>query len=153
MREVIRSNDVEIKSSLFQQIIIRGNGDSEFNNIINKLFKLLPPIDNLRIVSNDHNILSKLTYDQWNMLFYKETSDLKINQYIEKLNKTAAILATNFSDAQVFFEIRGQNTFKTLNKLTHFDFREKSFKSMRFSLSNIFFKTTIILLKFHITLL
>ena len=130
MREVIRSNDVEIKSSLFQQIIIRGNGDSEFNNIINKLFKLLPPIDNLRIVSNDHNILSKLTNDQWNLLFYKETSDLKINQYIEKLNKTAAILATNFSDAQVFFEIRGQNTFKTLNKLTHFDFREKSFKSM-----------------------
>jgi len=130
MREVIRSNDVEIKSSLFQQIIIRGNGDSEFNNIINKLFKLLPPIDNLRIVSNDHNILSKLTYDQWSLLFYKETSDLKINQYIEKLNKTAAILATNFSDAQVFFEIRGQNTFKTLNKLTHFDFREKSFKSM-----------------------
>ena len=106
MRDVIRSNDVEIKSSLFQQIIIRGNGDSEFNNTINKLFKLLPPIDNLRIVSNDHNILSKLSYDQWNLLFYKETSDLKITQYIEKLNKTAAILATNYSDAQVFFEIR-----------------------------------------------
>ena len=86
MRDVIRSNDVEIKSSLFQQIIIRGNGDSEFNNTINKLFKLLPPIDNLRIVSNDHNILSKLSYDQWNLLFYKETSDLKITQYIEKLN-------------------------------------------------------------------
>jgi len=51
-------------------------------------------------------------------------------QYIEKLNKIDAILATNFSDAQVFFEIRGQNAFKTLNKLTHFDFREKSFKSM-----------------------
>ena len=51
-------------------------------------------------------------------------------QYIEKLNKIDAILATNLSDAQVFFEIRGQNAFKTLNKLTHFDFREKSFKSM-----------------------
>ena len=38
MRDVIRSNDVEIKSSLFQQIIIRGNGDSEFNNTIN-IFK------------------------------------------------------------------------------------------------------------------
>ena len=130
MRDVIRSNDVEIKSALFQQIIIRGTGDSKFNNAVNKLFKLLPPIDNLRIVTNDNNILSKLSFDQWNLLFTKETSNLKIMQYIEKLNKIDAILATNFSDAQVFFEIRGQNAFKTLNKLTHFDFREKSFKSM-----------------------
>jgi len=35
MRDVIRSNDVEIKSALFQQIIIRGTGDSEFNNAVN----------------------------------------------------------------------------------------------------------------------
>ena len=130
MRDIIRSNDVEIKSTLFQQIIIRGNGNSEFNNTINKLFKLLPPIDNLRIVANDNSILSRLSFDQWNLIFNQETSDLKINQYIEKLNKTDAILATNYSDAQIFFEIRGQNAFKTLNKLTHFDFREKSFKSM-----------------------
>ena len=130
MRDIIRSNDVEIKSTLFQQIIIRGNGNSEFNNTINKLFKLLPPIDNLRIVANDNSILSRLSFDQWNLIFNQETSDLKINQYIEKLNKTDAILATNYSDAQIFFEIRGQNAFKTLNKLTHFDFRERSFKSM-----------------------
>lgn len=130
MRDIIRSNDVEIKSTLFQQIIIRGSGNSEFNNTINKLFKLLPPIDNLRIVANDNSILSRLSFDQWNLIFNQETSDLKINQYIEKLNKTDAILATNYSDAQIFFEIRGQNAFKTLNKLTHFDFRERSFKSM-----------------------
>ena len=130
MREVIRSNEVEIKILPYQQIIIRGNGNSEFNNTLNKLFKLLPPTDNLRIVSNEEMVLSKLSFDQWNLLFTKETSDLKIMQYIEKLNKIDALLATNFSDAQVFFEIRGQNVFKTLNKLTHFDFREKSFKSM-----------------------
>lgn len=130
MRDIIRSNDVEIKSTLFQQIIIRGNGNSEFNNTINKLFKLLPPIDNLRIVANDNSILSRLSFDQWNLIFNQEISDLKINQYIEKLNKNNAILATNYSDAQIFFEIRGQNAFKTLNKLTHFDFRERSFKSM-----------------------
>ena len=130
MRDIIRSNDVEIKSTLFQQIIIRGNGNSEFNNTINKLFKLLPPIDNLRIVANDNSILSRLSFDQWNLIFNQEISDLKINQYIEKLNKNNAILATNYSDAQIFFEIRGQNAFKTLNKLTHFEFRERSFKSM-----------------------
>ena len=58
MREVIRSNEVEIKILPYQQIIIRGNGNSEFNNTLNKLFKLLPPTDNLRIVSNEEMVLS-----------------------------------------------------------------------------------------------
>lgn len=130
MRDVIRSNDVEIRSTSFKQIIIRGSGDSEFNNAVNKSFKLLPPIDILRIIANEDNILAKLSFDQWCLIFNKEISDLKIIQHIEKLNKTSSILATNFSDAQVFFHIRGQNAFKTLNKLTHFDFRKKSFKTM-----------------------
>ncbi len=130
MRDVIRSNDVEIKFVSFQQIIIRGSGNSEFNNVVNKSFKLLPPIDNLRIVANDNNVLVKFSFDQWNLIFKNEITDLKILQYIEKLNKISSILATNYSDAQVFFEIRGNNTLRTLNKLTHFDFREKAFKSM-----------------------
>tara|TARA_Y100000996_G_scaffold414796_1_gene406821 strand:+ start:2339 stop:2860 length:522 start_codon:yes stop_codon:yes gene_type:complete len=130
MRDVIRSNDVEIKFISFQQIIIRGSGGSEFNNIVNKSFKLLPPIDNLRIVANDNNILVKLSFDQWNLIFNKKITDLKIMQHIEKLNKISSILATNYSDAQVFFEIQGKNALKTLNKLTHFDFREKAFKNM-----------------------
>ena len=58
MREVIRSNEVEIKIFPYQQITIRGNGKSEFNNTLNKLFKLLPPTDNLRIVSNEEMVLS-----------------------------------------------------------------------------------------------
>ena len=130
MRDVIRSDEVEIKSFTCQQIIIRGNGDSEFNNTLNKLFKLLPPIDNLRIVSNEEIILSKLSFDQWNLIFTKEISEEKIIKYIEKLNNVSSILATNLSDAQIFFQIKGRNANQTLNKLTHFDFREKSFKSL-----------------------
>ena len=130
MRDVIRSNDVEIKTSHYQQINIRGNGNSEFNNIVNKLFKLLPPVDNLRIVADDNHILAKLSFDQWCVLFQNQTSDLKTNKYIEKLNKTSSILASNYSDAQIYFDIRGQNSFKILNKLTHFDFRDKYFRSM-----------------------
>ena len=71
MREVIRSNEVEIKILPYQQIIIRGNGNSEFNNTLNKLFKLLPPTDNLRIVLNEEMVLSKLSFDQWNLIFIK----------------------------------------------------------------------------------
>ena len=130
MRDVIRSDEVEIKSFTCQQIIIRGNGDSEFNNALNKLFKLLPPIDNLRIVSNEEIILSKLSFDQWNLIFTKEISEEKIIKYIEKLNNVSSILATNLSDAQIFFQIKGRNANQMLNKLTHFDFREKSFKSL-----------------------
>jgi len=130
MRDVIRSDEVEIKSFTCQQIIIRGNGNSEFNNTLNKLFKLLPPIDNLRIVSNEEIILSKLSFDQWNLIFTKEISEEKIIKYIEKLNNVSSILATNLSDAQIFFQIKGRNANQTLNKLTHFDFREKSFKSL-----------------------
>tara|TARA_Y100000768_G_C23920059_1_gene654459 strand:- start:402 stop:923 length:522 start_codon:yes stop_codon:yes gene_type:complete len=130
MREIIRSNEVEIKIFPCHQIIIRGNGNSEFNNTLNKLFNLLPPKDNLRIVRTDEIILTKLSFDQWNLLFVKETKEEDLIKYIEELNKVSDILATNFSDAQVFFKINGQNTYQTLNKLTHFDFRKKSFKSL-----------------------
>ena len=130
MREVIRSNEVEIKVIPYQQIIIRGKGDSEFNNTLNKLFKLLPPADNLRSVANEEMILSKLSFDQWNLVFLKEIKEESLQILIDKLNKVSGILATNISDAQIFFQINGTNKYQTLNKLTHFDFREKSFKSL-----------------------
>ena len=53
MTEVIRSDGIEIKKKVIQQILLRGSGDSKFNNHINKSLKLLPPSDNLRIISND----------------------------------------------------------------------------------------------------
>ena len=51
MTEVIRSDGIEIKKKVIQQILLRGSGDSKFNNHINKSLKLLPPSDNLRIIS------------------------------------------------------------------------------------------------------
>jgi heterotetrameric sarcosine oxidase gamma subunit len=130
MREVIRSNDVEIKTFLTHQIIIRGSGNSEFNNVLNKKIKLLPPSDNLRIVSNNNYILAKLSFDQWNLIFLKDNEDLDVQNICQNFNEKSSILATNISDAQVFFQISGDNSFHMLNKLTHFDFREKNFKVM-----------------------
>jgi len=60
--------------------------------------------------------------------FTKEIEIKKLNKILDDLNKSPLILATNISDSQVFFEIQGKNSFDILNKLTHFDFREKSFK-------------------------
>ena len=75
-------------------------------------------------------ILSKLSFDQWNLVFLKEIKEESLQILIDKLNKVSGILATNISDAQIFFQINGTNKYQTLNKLTHFDFREKSFKSL-----------------------
>ena len=130
MREVIRSNEVEIKTFTTHQVIIRGNGDSKFNNLLNKKLNLLPPSDNLRIVSDDSHILAKLSYDQWNLIFLGKNDDLKIQNFCDEINKNLELLATNISDAQVFFQISGENTYSMMNKLTHFDFREKNFKPM-----------------------
>ena len=128
MTEVIRSDGVEIKKKVIQQILLRGSGDSKFNSQINKSLKLLPPSDNLRIISNDNYTLAKMSFDQWNLIFEKEIENKKLNKILADLNKSPLILATNISDSQVFFEIQGKNSFDILNKLTHFDFREKSFK-------------------------
>ena len=49
--------------------------------------------------------------------------------YITKIN-SYQIIITIIIRSQIFFQIKGQNKFQTLNKLTHFDFREKSFKSL-----------------------
>ena len=42
MTEVIRSDGIEIKKKVIQKILLRGSGDSKFNNLINKSLKLLP---------------------------------------------------------------------------------------------------------------
>ena len=130
MRDIIRSNEVEIKKIFAHQVIIRGSGDSKFNNLLNKKLKLLPPLDNLRIVSDDSHILAKLSFDQWNLIFLNKNEDLKVQNFCQDINENSDLLATNISDAQVFFQISGENTYSMMNKLTHFDFREKSFKPM-----------------------
>ena len=130
MRDIIRSNEVEIKKIFAHQVIIRGSGDSKFNNLLNKKLKLLPPLDNLRIVSDDSHILAKLSFDQWNLIFLNKNEDLKVQNFCQDINENSDLLATNISDAQVFFQISGENAYSMMNKLTHFDFREKSFKPM-----------------------
>ena len=130
MRDIIRSNEVEIKKIFAHQVIIRGSGDSKFNNLLNKKLKFLPPLDNLRIVSDDSHILAKLSFDQWNLIFLNKNEDLKVQNFCQDINENSDLLATNISDAQVLFQISGENAYSMMNKLTHFDFREKSFKPM-----------------------
>ena len=84
----------------------------------------------------DQNLINQMINWIWTtiiMFFYILISIIIVSKYLQKFsgyNEKTSILATNFSDAQVFFQISGNNTFYMLNKLTHFDFREKNFKAM-----------------------
>ena len=40
------------------------------------------------------------------------------------------MLASNYSEGQSYFEISGEDKDHYLNKLTHFDFRDKKFSSV-----------------------
>jgi sarcosine oxidase gamma subunit len=54
----------------------------------------------------------------------------KFHKLCDTFNKSSSILATNLTDSQIFFQVGGENATMILNKLTHFDFREKSFKPL-----------------------
>ena len=109
MKDVIRSNGIEIKKIISQQIVLRSSGNSEFNGVVNKALKLLPPSDNLRIVTNDNFILAKMSFDQWNLVFKKDIEQKKFNKLCDTFNKSSSILATNLTDSQIFFQVGGDN--------------------------------------------
>ena len=43
MTLILTSNELEISQKNFQQVVIRGNGNDEFNQIINKEISMTPP--------------------------------------------------------------------------------------------------------------
>ena len=130
MKELITSNSVSIKLLNLQQIVIRAEYTSKLNKELNSLMKINLPKENLKIKMNEKFLCSKNTFDQWNIISLTETVN-DIESQINELNKNENILVTNFSEGQAYFEISGDNksnaVTQTLNKITHFDFREKMF--------------------------
>ena len=127
--KLFSSTGIEIFQKKFSQVILRGKGDAKFAEAINKETSLLPPSNNLRIVLSDQFILAKQSFDQWSLIGLKEKSDEEILQLISNININDDVLASNYTYGQVYFKISGYNKNHYLNKLTHFDLREKSFPS------------------------
>ena len=65
MMKSFSGKNLLIEQQDFQQILIRGKGDGSFAETINKEISLLPPSDNLRIISNDKFLFAKQSFDQW----------------------------------------------------------------------------------------
>ena len=109
-----------------QQILLRGKGDASFAETVNKEVSLLPPSDNLRVVSNDKFIFAKQSFDQWSLVCLKKQPDEEILRLVSTMNTNEEILASDYSNT-AYFEITGENKDYYLNKLTHFDLRPKKF--------------------------
>ena len=126
MMKSFSGKNLLIEQQDFQQILIRGKGDGSFAETINKEISLLPPSDNLRIISNDKFLFGKQSFDQWSLLCLEKKSDKEMVNLISAMNKNEEILASDYSNT-TYFEITGENKNHYLNKLTHFDLRQKKF--------------------------
>ena len=127
MTNLVSIEGVDITQKNFQQILIRGNGKDQFNQIITREISLLPPSKNLEIKTNDKCIIAKNSFDQWTLVYLVEQNYEEILKIIANINTNDEILASDYSYGQVYFEISGENKGEFLNKLTQFDLRDKKF--------------------------
>tara|TARA_B100002051_G_C16310362_1_gene427227 strand:+ start:57 stop:578 length:522 start_codon:yes stop_codon:yes gene_type:complete len=127
MTIIVSGKDIKITQTELQQILLRGKGDGSFAETVNKEISLLPPSDNLRTISNDKFLFAKQSFDQWSLLCLVEESNEEIQRLVSAMNANEEILASDYSQGQVYFEISGENKNHYLSKLTHFDLRTKKF--------------------------
>ena len=128
MTKLLSIDGVDIIQKSFQQVLIRGDGKDQFNQIINKEISLDPPSKNLEIKINENYIFAKNSFDQWTLVYLVEKNYKEIVDFISNINSNDEILASDYSYGQVYFEITGENKDEFLNKLTQFDLRKKKFQ-------------------------
>ena len=133
MTTILSSEEIQINQKNFQQVIIRGDGKEQFNQIINKEISITPPSKNLEITLSDKFLFAKHSFNQWSLCYLKEQNYKDILKFVSNINSNVEILASDYSYGQVYFEVSGKNRNNFLNKLTHFDLRVKKFP--RFTLA------------------
>ena len=127
MTKILSSDSVNVVQKDYLQVLLRGNGKEQFNQILKKEISISPPSKNLEITSDERYIFAKNSFDQWSLLYLVEKDYKKILKFNENLNSNDEILASDYSYGQVYFEITGNNKNEFLNKLTNFDLRSKKF--------------------------
>ena len=127
MKEIFSIRGLDIFQKNFQQVVLRSKEGDKFKEIINKETSLLPPSSNLTITSNDSFLFAKHSFDQWNLFYLEEKKHQDVLKFVSTVNSDEEILASDHSYGQVYLEISGEKRNYYLNKLTHFDLREKKF--------------------------
>ena len=127
MTQLLALDGLDVHQKNFQQILIRGDGKEQFNQLVNKELAISPPTKNLELMINEKYLFAKNSFDQWSLLYLVQQDYKDILKFISTLNKQDEILASDYSYGQVYFEISGENKNLFLNKLTQFDLRLKKF--------------------------
>ena len=83
MTKLISIDGVEITQKNFQQVLIRGDGKDQFNQIINKEISIFPPSNNLEIVNKENYIFAKKNYLIYQLNMINLT--FRINSYIYQM--------------------------------------------------------------------
>ena len=130
MTTVLSLEGVHIGEKNYQQVIIRGDGREQFNQKINNEISMLPPSKNLEIITNEKYLFAKQSFDQWSLIYLVEQNYKDVIKFVSNINANNEILASDYSYGQVYFEISGENKNEFLNKLTHFDLRNKKFPNL-----------------------
>ena len=117
MTKLLHSKGLDIYQKNFQQVLIRGDGSKQFNQIFKDKISITPPIKNLEIIKNEKFIFAKSSFDQWNLLYLVDHEYKQILKFISDLNMNDEILVSDYSYGQVYFEIFGENKSEFLNKL------------------------------------
>ena len=69
MKTIASLEGVDIIQKNYQQVIIRGDGKEEFNQLINKEISLSPPSKNLEVVTDSNHLFAKQSFDQWSLIY------------------------------------------------------------------------------------
>ena len=127
MIKLLSAEGLDIYQKNLQQVLIRGDGKDQFNELIRKELSIIPPNKNLEVIENERFLFAKNSFDQWSLLYLEEQDYKKILNFISVLNTKDEVLASDYSYGQVYFEVSGKNRNQFLNKLTQFDLRLKKF--------------------------
>ena len=109
MKTIASLEGVDIIQKNYQQVIIRGDGKEEFNQLINKEISLSPPSKNLEVVTDSNHLFAKQSFDQWSLIYLIEQKYKDILKFISNINSKDEILASDYSYGQIYFEVTGKN--------------------------------------------
>tara|TARA_Y200000002_G_C22477977_1_gene577535 strand:- start:225 stop:746 length:522 start_codon:yes stop_codon:yes gene_type:complete len=129
MKKILSIPGVDIVQKNYLQVLIRGDGKDNFNQVIHKEISMYPPSKNLEVITNEKYVFAKNSFDQWSLLYLDDQDYKKVLQFVSNLNSKDEMLASDYSYGQTYFEIYGKNKNEFLNKLTNFDLRLKKFPS------------------------
>ena len=139
MTKIVSIDGVEIVQKNYQQVLIRGDGKEQFNQIINKEILIQPPSRNLEISLSNKYVFGINTNGYFvimlkqngKIIFSKFLKDKKKRKVIPikiLLNKTNILISTN-SNKSLLLE---------LNNLGNLDYKKIKFDQYMHTLNHTF---------------